>query len=168
MSTKLYRDDMPARAYKLCLLGLTNEQLAIAFGVSDSTINSWLKKIPEFREAVERGKIEADSMVAEACFKRATGFTIREQKVFCNTHGDVTRVDVDKYFPPETNAISFWLKNRRKEQWGDIWKLEHSGPDGKPIEVKKVDPKILSKFTEEELDLLYKTKLKMEEDKSDD
>ena len=164
---KVYRDDMPVRAYKLCLLGLTNEQLSIAFGVTLDAIHRWMRKYPEFKEAVNKGKVDADAKVAEACFKRATGFTIKEEKVFCNTQGQVTRVEVDKYFPPETNAITFWLKNRRKEEWGDVWKLEHSGPNGKPIEVKEISEKVLEGLTEDQLDLLREMREK-EESKKDD
>lgn len=164
MSVKLYRDDMPARAYQLCLLGLTNEQLGIAFGVTLDAIHRWMRKYPEFKEAVNRGKLDADALVAEACFKRATGYTIKEQKVFCNAQGLITRVDVDKYFPPETNAITFWLKNRQKELWGDVWKLEHSGPNGKPIEHKEIKSEDISKLTDEELELLYNLKLKFKKD----
>ena len=32
-------------------------------------------------------------------------------------------------------AQIFWLTNRQKERWRNVWKYEHSGDNGKPIEM---------------------------------
>ncbi len=36
------------------------------------------------------------------------------------------RVVIDVRVPPDTNAAIFWLKNRRKELWRDVHKIEHA------------------------------------------
>ena len=41
-----------------------------------------------------------------------------------------------KYYPPDSTALIFWLKNRKPKDWRD--KIEHSGPDGGPLTVQIV------------------------------
>ncbi len=36
----LYKEDYPKQAYRLCLLGATDEEIAEAFGVTEATIAS--------------------------------------------------------------------------------------------------------------------------------
>lgn len=148
---------MPDKAYKLCILGLTNPQLAAALDVSVSSIDKWLVEHEEFSSAVKRGREEADYEVVRSLYQRAMGYShpAEEIKVI---QGEVVRVPVIKHHPPDTTACIFWLKNRRKEQWRDVSKIEHSGDDGKPINVKlELSKQDLSDFTEEELLVLQKT-----------
>jgi len=147
---------MPDKAYKLCVLGLTNPQLAAALDVSPSSIDKWLVEHEEFSRAVKRGREEADYEVVKSLYQRAMGFThpAEEIKVI---QGEVVRVPVIKHYPPDTTACIFWLKNRRKEQWRDVWKIEHTGEDGKPIDVRlEMSKQDLSDLTEEELLVLQK------------
>ncbi len=60
----LFRDEYVEWAYKLCLLGATDVELADFFEVSEDTIYRWKKVRPEFSEAVRRGKANADAEVA--------------------------------------------------------------------------------------------------------
>ena len=148
---------MPDKAYKLCILGLTNPQLAAALDVSVSSIDKWLVEHEEFSSAVKRGREEADYEVAKSLYQRAMGYShpAEEIKVI---QGEVIRVPTTKHYPPDTTACIFWLKNRRKEQWRDVSKIEHSGDDGNPINVKlELAKQDLSDFTEEELQVLQKT-----------
>jgi len=147
---------MPDKAYKLCILGLTNIQLAAALDVSVSSIDKWLVEHEEFSSAVKRGREEADYEVAKSLYQRAMGYShpAEEIKVI---QGEVVRVPVIKHYPPDTTACIFWLKNRRKEQWRDVWKIEHTGEDGKPIDVRlEMSKQDLSDLTEEELLVLQK------------
>lgn len=34
---------------------------------------------------------------------------------------------VEKYYPPDTTAAIFWLKNRQKDKWRDKQEVEHTG-----------------------------------------
>lgn len=125
----------PERAYRLCLIGLTDEQLAVAFGVSVQCIDRWKRTHEEFYEAVHRGKEEADSVVAQSLFHRAKGYKCRETVVKV-INDQIETVDIEKQYPPDTTACIFWLKNRQRQNWRDVWNLEHSGKDGKPIEME--------------------------------
>ena len=48
----VWDESIPSRAYELCLLGLKDAELAVAFGVSIYTIDKWKQTHPEFREAI--------------------------------------------------------------------------------------------------------------------
>lgn len=97
----------PEKALKLALLGLTDEEMAVAFDVAVSTIYKWKLDHPDFREALQDGKIKADANVARSLYKKAL-------------EGDTT------------SAI-FWLKNRRPKDWRDKRETTLQNPDGTSI-----------------------------------
>jgi hypothetical protein len=68
-------------AYKFCLLGATNEDLAEVLGVSRNTIGNWLARYPEFRQAMQDGRDVADADVAHALLQKAKGFTHEDVKI---------------------------------------------------------------------------------------
>lgn len=119
---------------KLCLLGLTDEELAEYFEVNIDTIYNWKNEHPEFVEAIKNGKEKADAKVAKRLYRRAMGYEHKdvELKVVSNGNGDGSRieeVEVTKIYPPETAAAIFWLKNRQSKRWRDKQEIEtkHSG-----------------------------------------
>jgi hypothetical protein len=113
-----YRAEFPEQARKVCLLGATNDDMAEFFGVSATTIDTWLRDKPEFAEAVREGKRGADERVANALFHRALGYSHAEEKIFCH-EGTIVRAETTKQYAPDTVACIFWLKNRRPDQWRD-------------------------------------------------
>ena len=157
-----YDPSYAERAYYLCLLGLTNKDLAIAFGKDESTIERWCRKHEDFARALKKGKEEADGKVAESLYHRALGYSHPEEKIFMYK-GEPVRVETIKHYPPDTGAAIFWLKNRQKDKWRDVWNLEHSGKDGGAIQhdIRFTD---LSDFTDEELELLERVGLKIARD----
>lgn len=72
----------PKLAYKLCLLGHTNNEIAEFFDVNIDTIYEWQKIHEEFSDALTRGKVVADAKVAQAVYKAAIGFRHKETKFF--------------------------------------------------------------------------------------
>jgi hypothetical protein len=62
--TPSYTPDYCTIAYKFCLLGATNEDLAELFEVSRNTIGNWLTRYPEFKKAMQDGRDVADADVA--------------------------------------------------------------------------------------------------------
>ena len=113
-----YRSDYARMAYRHCLLGSTDKQLADLFGVSPRTIDLWKKRHPEFLRSLKKGRNEADALVAEHLYKRACGFTRKAVKIF-NDGGEPLVVPYTEYFPPDTTAAIFWLKNRQPARWRD-------------------------------------------------
>lgn len=122
-----YKPEYNDLAYKYCLLGATDKQLADFFEVSESTINEWKINYSEFSESIKNGKEKADMQVAEALFKKATGF-INENavKIFMPAGAEnPVYAKYSEYYPPDTAAAFIWLKNR--SGWKDKKEVEHSG-----------------------------------------
>jgi len=113
-----YEEAYAEQAFKLCLLGSTDVQLADFFEVTESTINKWKIDYPEFSESLKKGKNEADAKVAESLYNRALGYSHPEDKIF-NANGEEMIVPTTKHYPPDTSAGIFWLKNRQKDKWRD-------------------------------------------------
>ena len=129
-----YRPEYVDQVEGLCKLGATDEDIANFFDVCVSTIDTWKNKYPEFLGAIRNGKELADIRVAEALYKKATGYTYETEAP--------TRdgpVKLTQYAHPDTAAAFIWLKNRRRDKWSDTRREEISGPDGKPIEVNATD-----------------------------
>jgi hypothetical protein len=115
-----FKPDICERAYKLCLLGATDAVLALAFEVSESTINNWKQAHPVFMEALKKGKLEADGEVACALYRAAVGgHTITDTRRQTDSDGKVTTVEETRQVPPSATAMIFWLKNRQAEYWRD-------------------------------------------------
>lgn len=119
-----YIDTYAEQAYKLCLLGATDEDLAKFFEVVESTINLWKTEYPEFSESIKKGKDSADANVADRLYQRAMGFEHPDEEIKVVSLGsgegsEIKRVPVKKIYPPDTTAAIFWLKNRQSKKWRD-------------------------------------------------
>lgn len=131
----VFKEEYVEQAYRLCLLGATDVEMADFFGVSEQTFNSWKKKQPELLESIKRGKEDADARVAQSLFRRATGYEREEIELKVVSLGGregsvVEQVPVIKHYPPETAACAFWLKNRQKAKWRDKHEIEISLEEG--------------------------------------
>lgn len=110
----------------LCLLGLSNDDLAPHFGLVGSTIDDWMRgdvKNPEdvapFVSALKAGRHEADAKVAGSLYARAVGYEYDEQVAVVVGKGEVVLTTVRKKLPPDVAAAFIWLKNRRRKDWKD-------------------------------------------------
>jgi hypothetical protein len=151
-----YSDTMPKRTYKLCReAGLTDEQLATAFGVSKDTIYEWKNVHPEFSDAIKKGKDDFDSgTVEKSLLHRALGYSHPEDRIF-NDNGTPLIVPTTKHYPPDTTAMIFWLKNRQPQRWRDRKEHQLAGDPDNPLShavTTTLDPNILAfrKALEEE------------------
>lgn len=130
-----YREEYVEQARKLCLLGATSQELADFFEVNYDTIHEWMRTRPEFDEAIRQGKTMADAEVAEKLFQRAKGYSHPDVHV-TSYEGQVTLTDLVKYYPPDTQAASLWLRNRQPKKWRD--RQELTGADGGPVATQVV------------------------------
>lgn len=122
-----YREDYNEQVEKLCKLGATDEEIAGFFDVDVSTINNWKIDYPEFFESIKKGKILADSNVAERLYQRAMGFEHDSEEIKVITIGKesvIERVPTRKIYPPDPTAAIFWLKNRRSKEWRDKQEID--------------------------------------------
>ena len=131
-----YQAEFARQANILCLLGATNQQLADFFEVNTDTVHEWAKKHKGFSDALKGGKIYADATVAQALYKRATGYNYHEttfEKIDLpeKLQGAEIKTDaykkkvVSKHLPPDAGAALNWLKNRQR----DLWKDKHDIAD---------------------------------------
>ena len=87
--------------------GIPQDDIARVVGIDDETLRK------HFREELDTGIAKANTRVAEFLFEQATG-----QRG--EGGGSVA-------------AAIFWMKSRAR--WKETIAAEHSGPDGKPIEI---------------------------------
>jgi len=136
-----YKPDYAKQAAKLCLLGATDAQLADFFEVAVSTVNLWKVQYPEFSESIKLPKAESDTRVEQSLYMRAMGYEHDEVDIRV-VGGGLVQTPIRKFYPPDTTAAIFWLKNRKPEEWRD--KVDHAlqNPDGSALNltVQFVDP----------------------------
>jgi len=118
--TKYDPDSHPHRVYRLGLLGLTDAELGLAFGVSHQTLANWYEAYPEFLDARARAREEADGHIAQSLYHRAKGYEHEAVKIFMPPGADepVYAKYIER-FPPDTAAASLWLRNRHPDKWKD-------------------------------------------------
>ena len=152
--------------YRLALLGLKNDEMAPVFGISLRQFHYWLELHPEFREAMMRGKEQADGAVVEELYTSAVGFHVMEEVILSNRiktydengkvieeHTEPLRVPVQKYYPPNGKAAIKWLEKRHPGEWGNLKtvNVNHS------LALKPVD---VQEYTDEELLILERVGMK--------
>ena len=120
---------------KMARLGATDVDLANAFGVTEVTIHTWRKTYPEFAIALKEGKELSDANVANRLYNRAMGYHGKATKVVTDKDGNAYTFEYTEYYPPDTTACIFWLKNRKSSLWRDKHEHEHTGKDGGPIDL---------------------------------
>jgi hypothetical protein len=114
----------------MALLGLTDEQMAVAFDVSEVTLWNWKNHHGKFRDALTRGKVRADGRVAESLYKRAMGYSHEAVKIFMPAGADApVYAPYTVHYPPDTQAASLWLRNRQPGLWRDKQELVHTRED---------------------------------------
>lgn len=118
-----WQDNIIERVYLLTLLGLRDEDLAVAFDVDINTIHYWKRTKPEFRAAQSKGKAEFDNCVEIALYRKALGYSHPDVHI-SNFQGEITITPITKYYPPDTAACKFWLRNRQRENWADVRRIE--------------------------------------------
>src|SRR5690348_15902932 len=130
-----YKPEYAKQAEKLCKLGATVAELGDFFEVSDRTIYRWQVQFPEFCQALKVGKEVADDRVQSSLYQRAIGYEHDAIDVRV-LGGVIVKTPIRKHYPPDTVAGIFWLKNRRKKEWG----AADSAADDEPL--KDPDPDV--------------------------
>ena len=136
-----YRDEYPAQAYKLCLLGVQDRDLAAFFGVCRKTILNWKSTHADFCDAINRGKKAADMEVAASLYQATldrvitTRQAIKCKEIYYDDNGKrvekerVEIVEVEKHIPADFRSQQFWLKNRNPKLWSDKYSDDDDAHD---------------------------------------
>lgn len=142
---------------------MTDYELAKLFGVSESTINNWKEKYPEFAEALTACKSFADERVVRSLYHRAIGYTYDTEEVFLRSRPqkkdkngkvirqagtEVIRVAIPKHVPPDVTAGIFWLKNRRPDEWRDVKNIDVGVANMKKMSIEELQKSILDDIKE--------------------
>lgn len=110
--------------------GYSLESFAGVIGVCRQTLYNWRDAQPEFLDTIKKAK--------ESCLN------------FWERQGLTGMYQGGKDF-----SSAIWIFNMKARfGWKDVQSVEHSGPDGKPIETKS-----LSNLSDEQLDALVAQKL---------
>lgn len=122
-----YKEEYDKQAFKLSLLGATDKELSEFFEIAESTLNLWKLEYPSFSESIKKGKIQADSNVANRLYQRALGFEHDSEEIKVMSIGKesvIERVPIRKVYPPDPTAAIFWLKNRQPDKWRDKQEIQ--------------------------------------------
>lgn len=123
-----YRKKYSDQARKLCmLLGATDLELAEFFEVDETTINRWKRAHAEFRLSIRKGKLDADTDVVTRLYDRAVGMKVQKTHI-TQYQGKIIQTKYEEEIPPDVKAVIFWLKNRQKGNWRDVF--AHTDGDG--------------------------------------
>jgi hypothetical protein len=133
MAAVRYKKEYQEQVYRLCLLGATDKVISDFFHITPLQLTKWRKAHITFDQAIQEGKVQADSKVAQSLYKRACGYDAPDEKVF-QYEGEPISVPTFKHYPPDVKAAIFWLTNRAPEQWKNT-----------PAEETNVKPKSLFK-----------------------
>lgn len=109
----------------LARTGLTNEEVAVAIGMTPSKFKHLLDKYPDFKDLYDTAKEDPNHKVEQSLFKRALGYQTRE---IVQKEGRPVQVTIKEYAPDPVSCI-FWLKNRSPKRWRDVVEHRHTLKD---------------------------------------
>ena len=124
--TKYNAELMPQFAKFMCQRGATMAELAQAFNIANCTLYDWINRYPDLHEAIQIGVDVFNPRVERALAERAIGFfvTLREEVKDPET-GKVIAPAKRQYYPPDPTSIIFLLKNRMRDKYKDVHKVEN-------------------------------------------
>lgn len=121
--------ETPGAVFKYALLGLNDAEIAAALQVDETTLNTWKRRYPEFREQLQRGKLIADAEVANSLYMRAKGgLRLPAVKIFLPKDAtEPVYAPYEEVLAPDVHAARTWLTNRQPRFWRDRREVEVTG-----------------------------------------
>ena len=129
-----FKQEFIAQAEKLCKLGATDMELADFFEVDVRTLQRWKCESEAFCHSIKAAKEIADDRVERSLFARANGYEHDEVDIRVVANA-IVQTPIRKYYPPDTTAAIFWLKNRKPKEWRETKAVELTGANGGPVVV---------------------------------
>jgi len=113
----LYRKEYDGIAARLVkYTAATVSEIAEALGVSVPTIYNWQSRHPSFREALQVSEDMANHRVQLSLYNQAIGYYFDDEEIKI-VNGEVFRVKIKRWMPPNASAAIFWAKAKMK--WSD-------------------------------------------------
>jgi len=120
-----YNKEMLPNVEKYAKLSLTNKEIALLLSndtlkIKATDIDSWMRRIPEFADAIKKGRAKAKKSVISSLYNTAL-------------QGNVT-------------AIIFWLCNRYPQEWSNVNRIEQTSKIdiNAKVETKKISLDLFS------------------------
>lgn len=113
------------KIYRLCVLGMSNKEIAEHIDVKYQTWIQWLNpdsKVykKELADTIKYGTEGIVAKVADRLVSRALGHKHKAVKFFYNAQDDkIVRQEYVQHYPPSEVAAAFILKNKRPDKWKD-------------------------------------------------
>ena len=104
--------------------GMTDADVCAVLNISTYTIHNWKKKNPDYFQEVQDWREKADREIEKCLRDRAKGWIGKEDKIVMVYDREQKQsvpkvITINKYYPPDTTAAIFWLKNRHPDRWQD-------------------------------------------------
>ncbi len=116
---------------RLAMLGMRDKDIAEALDITPTRFSKYKKAHSSIRMTLKKGRVIASGNVVRSLYKKANGFSVPEEKMFYSAkHDRVVRAQTRKYYPPDTVAQIFWLKNHAPDFWRDRKEIENIGGVG--------------------------------------
>lgn len=97
--------------------GATDQQVANMLRVHLATLYRWRELHPEFAEAAQAGKDDADARVQFAMYRRAIGYDYRETRMAIPAGATEPMAgEITRHMPADTRVGMHWLRIRRSGQ----------------------------------------------------
>ncbi len=102
----------------------TIEDFAEFLEMNPLAFKAWVDNYDSVRKIYKSWRDHMTDKVEAAMAKRALGFTKKVRKDVITRQGTVETLVTEQYFPPDTSAAQFWLKNRRPDEWKETTQLD--------------------------------------------
>ncbi len=140
-------EEHPPAARLLTGNGKTKTELAQEFGVCRDTITDWCTRHPEFSAAIKLGLEDAVETSAASLFKRANGYSHPAVKILTVSGGTgmgstVEEIPFTQHYPPDTEALKFFLTNRSPKEWKNKNTTEHEVGPGLAALLTEADARV--------------------------
>jgi transposase-like protein len=122
--TKYDPNIMPTAARFLAQHGAIMSEIADAFQISRRTIHYWMNQHQEFHDAVQVGVDAFNARVERALAERAIGFSVTIKEEVRDEQGKVIQQEQRRYYPPDPTSMIFFLKNRMRDKYKDVHKID--------------------------------------------
>ncbi|MFA6104228.1 MAG: hypothetical protein WC721_18710 [Victivallaceae bacterium] len=109
MSKLKYDESFPAQAEEYASKGMRDIQIARELGISRDTFYDYLRKYPEFADAVAHGRQYADDKVEESGIWRMLGYCRAATVKDVRGH----EIKTERQLPPDVSAIIRWLERHK-------------------------------------------------------
>jgi hypothetical protein len=163
----LLDDEAYRMVYEMALLRLTDNEIAGVLNVHPTTFQNWKRNNDDFAEVIRMGRQQADGKVAKTMLQRALGYDYIEEHhiegVSANGQPYNYTRTIKKHAPPDVTAQIFWLKNRQRDNWADVNRIEANS--NVTINIKKLDG--LQDLSDQEKKLIRSISLKQLSDPND-